>query len=247
MATQEVTYPLPAPTCSLRSSPLRSSCSAVRSVEDAFDSDLLLVEQILEACSDEAFERLYRKYKRQVGNMCFRMTNNPTLAEDLTQEVFMHLWTELHKFESQSSFWTWFYRLAVNVVLMELRKCEPEFLYLDEEPGDDAAPFEVGGEDPRLKSAITRIMLEKALATLEPEYWMCLVLHDLQGFEHEEIASMLGIHEGTSKTRAARARAAAKSSLLGEEKQEKSPRGRPFLVTDEQVLRQYEEQMLQPD
>lgn len=157
-----------------------------------------------------AFERLYQLHSRRVYALCLRMVGNPAEAEDLTQEAFLQLFRKIQTFRGESAFSTWLHRLAVNVVLMRLRRKQPAENSLDElvEQDEDSAGFrrEVGSEDLGLAGSVDRVHLERAVAQLPPGYRMVFLLHDVQGYEHNEIAAMMGCSIGNSKSQLHKAR-----------------------------------------
>lgn len=155
------------------------------------------------------FEILYAQNKRRVFSLCLRMTGNYAEAEDFTQEAFMQLYRKIALFRGESAFSTWLHRLAVNVVLMHFRKKGLSEVSLDEtlEPQHEDAPRkEFGATDISLNGSIDRLSLENALADLSPGYRMIFVLHDVEGYEHNEIAEMLGCSIGNSKSQLHKAR-----------------------------------------
>ncbi|GBC81545.1 ECF RNA polymerase sigma factor SigW [bacterium HR10] len=152
----------------------------------------------------EAFERLYRTYHRRVYALCLRLVGNVADAEDLTQEVFLHLYRKISSFRGDSAFTTWLHRLTVNLVLMHLRRRRPNY-----EPMDDTelkALLEAHRADDGMSRIVDRIALERALMALPIGYRTILVLHDLEGYGHEEIARMLGVTVGTTKSQLHKAR-----------------------------------------
>jgi RNA polymerase sigma-70 factor (ECF subfamily) len=153
----------------------------------------------------EAFEALYVRHYRRVYSLCLRMVANVTEAEDLTQEVFVHLFRKLGSFRGESAFTTWLHRLTVNHVLMHFRKRGVRLEKTTEE-GDVPDQVEVGSEKPQAMPVIDRIALDKAIGQLPPGYRTVFVLHDVEGYEHEEIANMLGCSVGTSKSQLHKAR-----------------------------------------
>jgi RNA polymerase sigma-70 factor (ECF subfamily) len=153
----------------------------------------------------EAFEALYVRHYRRVYSLCLRMVANVTEAEDLTQEVFVHLFRKLGSFRGESAFTTWLHRLTVNHVLMHFRKRGVRLEKTTEE-GDVPEQVEVGSEKPQAMPVIDRIALDKAIGQLPPGYRTVFVLHDVEGYEHEEIANMLGCSVGTSKSQLHKAR-----------------------------------------
>lgn len=152
-----------------------------------------------------AFEEIYRRHFRRVYALCLRMTTNATEAEDLTQEVFTHLYRKIGSFRGESAFTTWLHRMTVNQVLMHFRKRGVRLEQTTEE-GETPVQIVRGTENPNRMPIIDRIALEKAIAQLSPGYRTVFVLHDVEGHEHEEIARMLGIAEGTSKSQLHKAR-----------------------------------------
>jgi RNA polymerase sigma-70 factor (ECF subfamily) len=148
-----------------------------------------------------AFERLYRENERKVFGLCFRMASDPALAEELTQDVFVRAWQKLGSFQGRSAFSSWLYPLAVNVALSERRSRRRRTSH--EMATDDPTPLE-RPEKPELPDS--GIDLERAMASLPPGARAVFVLHDVEGYRHEEIANMTGMAEGTSKAQLHRAR-----------------------------------------
>lgn len=145
-----------------------------------------------------AFERLYREHVGRVYGLCLRMTRDPQLAEDCTQETFINAWRALAKFETRSSLSTWLHRIAVNVSLARRRKSGPvEPLPAEEQ--ETAAEW-------TLETPVEVQELENAIGALPEGARDALVLHALYGYSHGEAARMLGIAEGTCKAQLHRAR-----------------------------------------
>ena len=156
----------------------------------------------------EAFEFLYHLHKRRVYSLCLRMTGNPASAEDLTQEAFLQLFRKIATFRGESAFSTWLHRMSVNVVLMQLRKKNLPVVPIDETAdNDEESPRkEPGGPDERLTGSIDRLRLQRAVDELPPGYRTIFVLHDVEGYEHNEIAGMVGCSIGNSKSQLHKAR-----------------------------------------
>jgi RNA polymerase sigma-70 factor (ECF subfamily) len=158
----------------------------------------------------EAFERLYLLHSRRVYSLCLRMVSNTAEAEDLTQEAFLQLFRKIGTFRGESAFSTWLHRLAVNVVLMRLRKKTAIVSSLDEitEPDDESSGprRDFGGPDLRLTGSIDRMNLQRAIEQLPAGYKSVFVLHDMQGYEHNEIAEIMGCSIGNSKSQLHKAR-----------------------------------------
>jgi RNA polymerase sigma-70 factor (ECF subfamily) len=157
-----------------------------------------------------AFERIYRRYNRRVYGLCLRMTKNQADAEDLTQEAFLQVFRKIHTFRGESAFFSWFHRLSVNIVLMSLRKRKIMEIPWEndsdhqEEPG---ARLPVpSGQDPSLTGLFDRENLKRALRQMPSGYKRMLVLHDVFGYEHSEIAAALECSVGNSKSQLHKAR-----------------------------------------
>ena len=157
-----------------------------------------------------AFETIYQLHSRRVYALCLRMSGDPVEAEDLTQEAFLQLFRKIHTFRGESAFSSWMHRLTANIVLMRFRKKRPVPISLEEMtgPGDekDRPTFEIGVPDLRLTGLFDRINLHAALEQLPQGYKSMFLLHDVHGYEHNEIASMLGCSVGNSKSQLHKAR-----------------------------------------
>jgi len=157
-----------------------------------------------------AFERIYRLHNRRVYALCLRMVGNTAEAEDLTQDAFLQLFRKIGTFRGESAFSTWLHRLAVNVVLMKLRKKTLPETSLEEstDPEDESTgpKREIGAPDLLLTGSIDRVHLERAIEQLPPGYRQVFVLHDVQGFEHNEIAGLMECSIGNSKSQLHKAR-----------------------------------------
>jgi RNA polymerase sigma-70 factor, ECF subfamily len=156
----------------------------------------------------DAFRVLYDLHKRRVYSLCLRMTSNTAQAEDLTQEAFLQLFRKIGTFRGESAFSTWLHRMAVNVVLMQLRKKNLPVVSLEEtlENEDEAPKKEPGAPDKKLAGSVDRLHLQRALEELPPGYRTIFVLHDVEGYEHNEIAGMVGCSIGNSKSQLHKAR-----------------------------------------
>ncbi len=156
----------------------------------------------------EAFETLYNLHKRRVYSLCLRMTANTAIAEELTQEAFLQLFRKIGTFRGESAFSTWLHRMAVNVVLMQLRKKGLPVVSLEDtlETEEESPRKEPGADDARLEGSIDRLQLSSAVDALPPGYRMVFILHDVEGYEHNEIAAMVGCSIGNSKSQLHKAR-----------------------------------------
>lgn len=157
-----------------------------------------------------AFERIYRLHSRRVYALCLRMVGNTAEAEDLTQDAFLQLFRKIGTFRGESAFSTWLHRLAVNVVLMKLRKKTLSETSLEEstDPEDESSGprREIGAPDLLLTGSIDRVHLQRAIEQLPPGYRQVFVLHDVQGYEHNEIANLMDCSIGNSKSQLHKAR-----------------------------------------
>ena len=156
----------------------------------------------------EAFETLYNLHKRRVYSLCLRMTANAAEAEDLTQEAFMQLFRKIATFRGESAFSTWLHRMAVNVVLMQLRKKGLPVVPLEDdiETEEETPKKDFGTQDLALEGSIDRLRLQNAIGKLPPGYRTIFVLHDVEGYEHNEIAAIVGCSIGNSKSQLHKAR-----------------------------------------
>ena len=143
------------------------------------------------------------------------MVRNTTEAEDLTQEAFLQLFRKIHTFRGESVFSTWLHRVSVNVVLMRLRKRNLTEVPLESaNDEEDSYRSEIGAPDPVLSGTIDRINLDRAIAELPPGYGRAFMLHDVEGYEHREIADILGCSVGNSKSQLHKARMRLRDRLL---------------------------------
>ena len=181
--------------------------------------DGLTEAQVIEkaqAGDGACFEALYNRHKKRVFSLCLRMTSNHAEAEDLTQESFLQLYRKIASFRGESAFSTWLHRLAVNIVLMRFRRKGLLEVSLEKtlEPQEGEPAREIGVKDLTLHGSIDRITLEKSIADLPPGYRIIFILHDVEGYEHNEIAEILGCSIGNSKSQLHKARMKLRS-LLG--------------------------------
>jgi len=156
----------------------------------------------------DAFERLYRENVDRIYALCLRMSGDAVRAQELTQDVFVRAWEKLAGFEGKSAFSTWLHRLAVNVVLGSRRS---EGIRVGKVFGtDDLEAYETPSRPADPGDAVD---LERAIATLPPGAKTVFVLHDVEGYKHEEIAELHGIAVGTCKAQLHRARRLLREAL----------------------------------
>jgi RNA polymerase sigma-70 factor (ECF subfamily) len=156
------------------------------------------------------FDRAYRLYSRRVYSKCLHMVGNEAEAEDLTQEVFLQLFRKMDSFRGESAFSTWLYRVAVNVILMRLRRKSLSTTSLEEiievREGFLSLTQMLGAPDRALATTLDRLHLERAVAQMPAGYKQVFLMHYVEGYGHREIARMLGLSIGTSKSQLYKAR-----------------------------------------
>jgi RNA polymerase sigma-70 factor, ECF subfamily len=164
-------------------------------------SDAELVRMAQEGNPD-AFAVLFNTHKAKVYSICLRMTGNTAEAEDLTQDAFLQVFRKLASFRGDSALSTWLYRVTVNTVLMHFRKKGLRQISLDEPINRAAGPQkrEHGTVDDRLSGSVDRIDLTRAMKELPVGYRTIFVLHEVNGYEHHEIAGLLRCSVGNSKS-----------------------------------------------
>lgn len=161
-----------------------------------------------------AFEELYQRYCRRVYSLCLRLTGSVDDAEDLTQEVFLLVHRKLGSFRGDASFSTWLHRVAVNRTLMHLRKSSVRHEQTEDQ--DTLRTItEARARECEKFSPLDRIALWRAIRNLPRGYRTVLVLHDVEGYRHEEIADLLGISVGATKSQLHKARMKVRHFLRG--------------------------------
>jgi RNA polymerase sigma-70 factor (ECF subfamily) len=158
------------------------------------------------------FTTLYHTYRRRIYAQCFYMLQNHVDAEDVSQEVFLQLLRKAHTFRGESSFSTWLHRLTTNCVLMELRRKRRRCVEVSVRETSEGSGENVNADDPLdsypapAASLFEQITLRAAMSQLPIGYQRIFELHDVEGHTHEEIAALLGIQGGTSKSQLHKAR-----------------------------------------
>jgi RNA polymerase sigma-70 factor, ECF subfamily len=187
-------------------------------------SEAEIVRRVREG-DQTVFEYLYRAHSKRVFAVCLRIVGDPTEAEDLTQEVFLLLFRKIHTFRGDSAFSTWLHRLTVNLVLMNLRKRPAPVISIEATPDSDEGStsqgVDVGTLDLSLEGSLDRINLARCIAQLPAGFRTMFVLHDIQGYEHHEIANILRRSVGDSKSQLHKARKRLRE-LLHELQREKA-------------------------
>jgi len=173
------------------------------------EPDAQLVQQCLRG-DDSAWEELVRRHTRRVYNLCYRFTGYPHEAEDLTQEVFLRIFKTLRSYRvAQGSFTTWMTSLTRNLLIDHYRRTKRDHMTRALE--DEAARLEekesaAPKPDQKAEAMELSVQLQRALARLSPELREAVVLRDLQGLDYQEIRAILGVPEGTVKSRINRGR-----------------------------------------
>ncbi len=187
---------------------------------DRHKADMELVRRAQEGDPD-AFASLFNAHKSKIYSLCLRMTSNTAEAEDLTQDAFLQAFRKLATFRGDSALSTWLYRVAVNTVLMHMRKKGLRPVSLDQpiEQPDGSVKREQGRLDDRLSGSVDRIALTRAMKELPAGYRTIFVLHEVKGYEHHEIARLLSCSVGNSKSQLHKAKTRMRE-LLGIERRE---------------------------
>ncbi len=154
----------------------------------------------------QAFERVYRAHADRVFGLCVRMLGDRVLAEEVTQDVFVRVWQKLPGFRAEAAFYTWLHRVAVNVILSRRKNLGVQHGRHAEEEVLDVTPA-------RTDRVTERLDLEEAIGGLPNGARRVFVLHDVEGFTHEEIGEQLGITPGGSKAQLHRARMLLRNAL----------------------------------
>jgi len=186
--------------------PRRRSIVSNQSKVQGTDAEMVKRAQLGDT---EAFETIFNAHKARVYYLCLRMTKNQAEAEDLTQDAFMQVFRKLNRFRGDSAFSTWLYRIAINTVLMHFRKRSLAQVSLDQPTRCDNGKTitrEYPSVDNRLAGCVDRIALNKALQDLPEGYRTIFLLHEVDGYEHQEIAELLGCSIGNSKSQLHKAR-----------------------------------------
>jgi RNA polymerase sigma-70 factor (ECF subfamily) len=166
------------------------------------ESERSLVQRA-QRCDEHAFATLFQLHKRRVYSVCLQMTKDVADAEDLTQEAFLQVFRSVNSFRGDSAFSTWLHRVAVNTVLMKLRRRKsPPVLSLDEPVSTEFPSIkrDIGKADPCLSGTIDRIALRRAMDELPEGCRQIFDLHEIEGYQHNEIAQMLDCSIGNSKS-----------------------------------------------
>jgi RNA polymerase sigma-70 factor (ECF subfamily) len=192
--------------------------ASLQLVHDSHDHDRELARRA-SGGDDAAFEELYRAHAGRVHALCLRMTGSRERAIDLTQDVFVHVWERLASYRGESALSSWIYRLTVNLILSNARRdkrrlthempADRELTGADGEGTRSAGLENARGQSERgvrPASVLDAVDLERAIAALPPGARTVFVLHDVEGYRHDEIAKLTGTAEGTCRAQLHRAR-----------------------------------------
>ena len=177
----------------------------------------------------DAFEYLYNSHCKRVYGICLSMLKDRSDAEDLTQQVFLRVFQKIATFRGDSRFSTWLHRVTVNAVLMHLRRKRPQELHLDDQrpaSTDLDWPHEFRADDISAPDTIERMNLSRAIHKLPAGYKRLFLLHDVMGYQHGEIAELVGCSVGCSKSQVHKARKRLRQFL-----QPQSVQGEPEVVS----------------
>jgi RNA polymerase sigma-70 factor (ECF subfamily) len=165
------------------------------------DSERSMVQRAQNG-DEQAFAALFQQHKKRVYSVCLLMTKDVAEAEDLTQEAFLQVFRAIGSFRGDAAFSTWLYRVAVNTVLMKLRRKAPPAFSLDEPVSPEAPSLkrEFGRRDEALTGVIDRLALRRAMLDLPEGCRKIFSLHEVEGYQHHEIARLLGCSVGNSKS-----------------------------------------------
>jgi RNA polymerase sigma-70 factor, ECF subfamily len=176
---------------------------ATRNCDRSLDNSQLGLVRRAQAGDERAFATLFEQHKSRVYSVCLSMTKDVAEAEDLTQEAFLQVFRTVGSFRGEAAFSTWLYRVAVNTVLMKLRRRKsPPTISVDEPVNPDLPSLhrDFGGDDLHLVGVVDRIALRRALADLPDGCRKIFALHEIEGYQHHEIAELLDCSVGNSKS-----------------------------------------------
>jgi RNA polymerase sigma-70 factor, ECF subfamily len=190
--------------------------SATTSTKGRDDSQINLVKRA-QAGDEQAFAALFQQHKNRVYSVCLLMTKDVAEAEDLTQEAFLQVFRTVGSFRGDAAFSTWLYRVAVNTVLMKLRRRKsPPTVSLDEPVHSESPSLhrDFGKADPELSGVVDRIALRRALQELPEGCRKIFALHEVEGYQHHEIAQLLECSIGNSKSQLHKAKLKMRALLF---------------------------------
>jgi RNA polymerase sigma-70 factor (ECF subfamily) len=188
---------------------ISSAAANVLSVKkEANTAERSLIQRAQEG-DEQAFATLFENHKKRVYSVCLLMTKDVAEAEDLTQEAFLQVFRTIGSFRGEAAFSTWLYRIAVNTVLMKLRRQKAKPVLSLSEPISPEAPslsHDIGTRDLNLTGAVDRIAILRAIESLPEGCRTIFTLHEVEGYQHHEIAKMLNCSIGNTKSQLHKAR-----------------------------------------
>lgn len=193
---------------------------------NATDNSQLTLVQRAQLGDEEAFATLFQQHKSRVYSVCLLMTKDVAEAEDLTQEAFLQVFRTVGSFRGEAAFSTWLYRVAVNTVLMKLRRRKsPPTVSLDEpvNPESPSLRRDFGRSDPALAGLVDRLALKRAIGELPEGCRTIFALHEVQGYQHHEIAKLLDCSIGNSKSQLHKAKLKMRALLFPKTKIRRRP------------------------
>ncbi len=202
------------------------------------DSEPALIQRAQQG-DQEAFATLYQMHKKRVFSVCLQMTKDVADAEDLTQEAFLQVFRSVRFFRGDSAFSTWLYRIAVNTVLMKLRRRKsPPLLSLDEPVSAESPSLkrDIGRADPSLSGVVDRIALRRAVEELPAGCRQIFDLHEVEGYQHHEIAQRLRCSIGNSKSQLHKAKMKMRAVLFPKKKITRASKSSGTIAQSEESL-----------
>ncbi len=208
-------------TLALSPNALNAVPAAQGAVPGTVDRPELSLVQRAQRGDQEAFSILFQTHKKRVYSVCLLMTKDVAEAEDLTQEAFLQVFRSVGSFRGDSAFSTWLYRVAVNTVLMKLRRRKsPPAISLDEPVSAESPNLrrDFGRADLKLSGAVDRIALRRAIEELPEGCRKIFALHEVEGYQHHEIAELLNCSIGNSKSQLHKAKLKMRDLLFPKRK-----------------------------
>jgi len=211
----------------------------VTSAKERDNPQLSLVKRA-QAGDEQAFATLFQQHKNRVYSVCLLMTKDVAEAEDLTQEAFLQVFRTVSSFRGDAAFSTWLYRVAVNTVLMKLRRRKsPPTVSLDEPVNAESPSLhrDFGKNDPELVGVVDRIALRRALQELPEGCRTIFALHEVEGYQHHEIAKLLDCSIGNSKSQLHKAKLKMRALLFPKTKIRRRASRNSDLESDSSTLK----------
>jgi len=212
-------------TCVISATGLNSLPAEEQQKKQIDNSERSLIRRAQEG-DQQAFGALFELHKKRVYSVCLLMTKDVAEAEDLTQEAFLQVFRTIGAFRGEAAFSTWLYRIAVNTVLMRLRSQKSRAAVSLSEPVSSESPslsYEIGQRDPHLSGTIDRIALVRAMESLPEGCRTVFALHEIEGYQHHEIARFLRCSVGNSKSQLHKAKLKMRDFLFPKRRLRRKP------------------------